>query len=236
MMRRVRWFFIRAYIAVSSRILNRVDARIDLRICGRSLVKYVPSKFRDDANGIGGTGSQSTRYIILNRIFSHVSLTPSDSFLDVGCGKGRVLAFLIRKKASCRISGIEVNEEVGRIAAGWAERYDQVHVFIGDALEFDYNPYTVLMLARPFLPKTFLVFLEQFEKTLKHPITLIYWVDQQSGYLLNGRPGWKLLTREKITRIHGLWAVPSPQWYSIWHYDPSERAESTNEASRKEEE
>ena len=232
-MRRIGRFIQRVDKSVSCRILNRMDAVKDRRICGESLVKYVPSIYRDDRNGIGGTGTESSHYAALKRIFSNVQLSPSDVFLDVGCGKGRVLAFLISEKCPCPLNGIEHNEAVGRIAAGWSERYDQVHVFIGDALAFDYDPYTVLMLARPFLPKTFLVFLDQLEKTLSHPVTLIYWWEQESGYLLNRRPGWNLLTRGKISRIHGLRIASCPQWYSVWRYDPSKRVESSIIAGQK---
>ena len=210
-------------------IWGRMDEMLDKRICGESLVAYVPSIFRDDKNGVGGTGSQSTHYIALKRIFSHIQLSPSDTFLDVGCGKGRVLAFLIREKCPCQLYGIEINEEVGKIAAGWAKRYDQIHIAIGDALQLDYNPYTVFTLARPFLPKTFLSFLERFENTLTHPATLIYWVDQQSGYLLKNRPGWEMQMREKIDRLHGMRVYVWPQFYSIWKYDPAKRAASQAE-------
>ena len=209
--------------AVGSRLLNLADHCIDQRVCGQSLVKYVPSIFRDNKNGIGGTGSQSTHYIILKRVFSHVELKPSDVFIDIGCGKGRVLAFLVREKCPCPIYGIEHNKEVGKIAAEWAEQYEHVHVIIGDAFQLDYNPYTVLFMGRPFLPQTFLSFVEQLESSLTHPVTLIYWVDQQSGYLLKIRSGWEMQMREKITRIHGIRIAKVPQGFSIWTYDPNKR-------------
>ena len=212
--------------AVGNRLLNLADHCIDQRICGQSLVKYVPSIFRDNENGIGGTGSQSTHYIILKRIFSHVELKPSDTFMDIGCGKGRVLAFLVREKCPCPIYGIEHNEEVGKIAVEWAERYEQVHVIIGDAFLLDYNPYTVLFMGRPFLPQTFLSFVEHLESSLTHPITLIYWVDQQSGYLLKKRSGWEMQMREKITRMHGIRIAKVPQGFSIWTYDPNKRGKT----------
>ena len=150
--------FDRIYGAISRRLLRTVDGIIDQRICGQSLVKYVPSVYRDDANGVGMTGSQSTSYVILDRIFSHVSLTEEDSFLDVGCGKGRVLAFLLKEHAPCALYGVEINEISGSVAVEWTARYEQVSVKIGDAFEMDYNPYTVLFMNRPFLPKTFLEF------------------------------------------------------------------------------
>ena len=186
-------------------------------------MKYVPSIDRDDDSGVGGTGTQSSHYWILNRVFSHVTLRPTDTVLDVGCGKGRVLAFFLKKKVPSRLFGIEHNEEVGRIAAEWTARYEQVQVFIGDALTLDYEPYTVLTLARPFLPVTFMTFVEQLERTVTHPVTLVVWYDLQSKKLLKDRPGWAMQTSGMITRIHGLRVAYWPQGYSIWTYDPGKR-------------
>ena len=213
---------------ISGVILRLMDEVIDRRICGRSLSKYVKSVWRDDANGVGMTGSQSTSYVILDRIFSHVMLTEQDSFLDVGCGKGRVLAFLLKMHAPCRLYGIEINEISGKVAREWTQKYDQVNVTVGDAFQMDYNPYTILFLGRPFLPVTFLQFIEKLESGLAHSITLIYWVDQQSGYLLKDRPGWEKRFREKLTVINGLRIANVPQSYSIWTYDPARRAETAD--------
>ena len=213
----------RIFNKIHSTILDLMDEASDKKVCGQSLVKYVKSVYRDDANGVGMTGSQSTRYIILERIFSHVTLTEQDNFIDIGCGKGRVLAYLIKAKAPCSLNGIEINEIAYNVAQDWAKKYDQVNVMFGDAFKLDYNPYTVLFMGRPFLPVTFKQFIEAFEAGLDHPITLIYWVDQQSGYLLNDRPGWKMLYREKLKYIKGLKVARSPQGYSIWTYDPSLR-------------
>lgn len=218
-------FFKRVYITFSGRLLRTMDSIIDRQICSQSLVKYVPSVYRDDTNGVGMTGSQSTSYLILDRIFSHIYLTEKDSFLDVGCGKGRVLAFLLREHAPCALNGIEINEVSGETARKWTAAYPQVSVKVGDAFEIDYNPFTVLFLGRPFLPKTFLEFIEKLEGTLVHPITFIYWVDQQSGHLLKDRRGWTLQFREKLAFIHGLIIAGSPQSYSIWTYDPGMRTE-----------
>ena len=217
-----------AHRRISGIVLRAADGAYDRRICGQSLVKYVQSVYRDDVNGVGMTGSQSTHYIILDRIFSHVALTEQDSFLDVGCGKGRVLAFLLKKHAPCKLYGVEINEASGKVALEWTKRYDQVSVTLGDAFQLDYNPYTILFLGRPFLPKTFLQFIERLESGLTHPVTLIYWVDQQSGQLLKDRPGWDMRFREKLAVIHGLKIAKTPQCYSIWTYDPAGRAETAD--------
>ena len=208
------------YTTISIRTFWIQDRLTDYRICGQSLTRYVPSVFRDDANGVGMTGSQSTSYVILKRIFSHVTLTDQDVFLDVGCGKGRVLAFLLKEHMPCKMYGIEINEVSGKVALDWTRKYKQVNVTLGDAFKLDYDPYTVLFLGRPFLPKTFLQFIEKFESDLTHPITLIYWVDQQSGYLLADRPGWEMQFRETLEKLYGLKIDKYPQSYSIWRYTP----------------
>ncbi len=215
--------------ALCGRLLNLADAVIDRHICGRSLVQYVPSIDRDEAHGSGGTGSQSTHYLFLARVFSHVPLSPSDVLMDVGCGKGRALAFLIGKKVPCRLLGIEHNADVGAIAADWTKRYAQASIIIGDALQYDYAACTVICLARPFLPKTFLAFIAHLESVLTHPVRLVYWYDQESVWMLKNRPGWEKVMRETVFKIHGFSIASSPQGYSIWKYDPGKGARGGQE-------
>ncbi len=211
----------KVYNWLQRKVVNTYDATIDRRITGQSLVKYVPSTDRDDANGVGRTGSQSTPYMVLKRIFSHVELKDNDSFLDVGCGKGRVLAYLVKIKTPCHITGIEISDEAGKIASEWADLYDQVTVIQGDVFALNLNDYTFFFLNRPFLPKTFLQFIEKMEEEIKHPITLLYWVDQQSGGYLKDRPGWTMTHREKIFKIHGLMMASCSQGFSVWKYEPT---------------
>lgn len=204
-------------------LVTAPDVAIDLLVCGRVLAKSVPSPFHDDRRGVGMTASQPAHYAILRRILGGVELTESDSFLDVGCGKGRVLAYMLRRKCPCKISGIELSEEPARVASEWVTRYPKVEVIRGDALQLDYSPYTALFLSRPFLPKTFLEFVDRLEATVGHRVTLVYWVDQQSGHLLRGRSGWTMLRHGTLYKVHGLRIAGSPQGWSVWEYEPVAR-------------
>ena len=222
----MRWksdFFDKADYWFCSRFLNHRDSVIDRQICGQSLVRFVPSIDGDERNAVGGTGTQSTHYLFLKRIFSHVELKPDDVLMDVGCGKGRVLAFLIREKCPCRMVGIEHNPEVGKLAAEWTKRYPEAEVMIGDALTLDYDRYTVLTLARSFLLHTFIRFVEQVEKTVHHPILFVSWYDMVNRSYLEKRPGWEKQKQEVVGRIHGLRIARSPQSWSIWIYNPDKR-------------
>jgi len=215
-------FFREVYHVSSYKLLNLMDKVNDRRICGRSLVEIVPSLDRDDEKGTGGTASQSTHYIILKEVFSHVRLESSDTLIDVGCGKGRVLAYLASIKCPCQLYGIERNEAVGKIAQEWATRYPNVHIMIGDAFAVDYNDYTILSVANPFFINTRLAFIEYLENHLRHPITLLHWYGAGTGF--EGRKGWTLKHREKLDTIHGLKVAGGTQYFFIWEYNPVWRA------------
>lgn len=203
-----------------TRLLDVYDGIIDRRICGKSLVKCAPSIDENEADATGGTRSESTHYLTLRKMFEHVKLTPSDAVCDIGCGKGRVLAFLIREKSPCLIYGIEHNPDVAKIAERWSRQYDKIIIKSGDAFAEDYNPYTVLTLGRSFLPQTMVAFVQYLEKTLNHSITLLSWYDHRGYPLLKERPGWTALYRGKIGRIHGIWIYPAPITYTVWLYEP----------------
>ena len=175
------------------------------------------------------TPSQPARYFILEKVFSHIELTPHDSFIDVGCGKGRILAYLLGKHCPCPIYGVELSETPGRIALEWTRKYENIKVILGDAFEIDYNLFTFLFLCQPFWPMTFIEFVNLVEKQLYHPIIMAYVFDQSSGKYLEGRKGWNLLYREEFYKIHGLQVAGGVRRYSIWRYTPvADDAEGSN--------
>ena len=213
-----RNFFIRKYIRINCWLANRLDSAKDKKICGVSLVKYVPSKFRES---MGATGSQSTRYWMLDAILRGEEFTADDSLFDVGCGKGRVLAYLISRKYPCKVTGIELNEEVAQFAKNWTDKYPNAEIINGSAFDVDYNDYTVLFMGRPFELETFEKFIVKLESIMKHPIKVYSWYDQ-ACHFLDDRKGWKLEKRNLFFVSHGLFMFPNPQRYSVWIYTPDE--------------
>lgn len=167
------------------------------------------------------TPSQPARYLILEKVFSHINMNSLDSFIDVGCGKGRVLAFLQGKHCPCTLYGVELSKIPGKIALEWTKKYDTIKVMLDDAFKIDYNSYSILFLCQPFWPMTFIEFVHLIESQLLHPIVLIYVFDQSSGKYLEGRKGWTLQFREEFCKIHGLQVAGGVRRYSIWKYVPS---------------
>ena len=159
----------RFYKKATRHLVNIYDGRRDKRICGCSLVKYVPSLYRET---MGATGSQSTRYWALDKMFKGEHFDKDDSFIDVGCGKGRVLAYMVSRKYPCSLTGIELNKDVADYAKSWAKKYSGINIINGNAFELDYNEYTVLFMGRPFETEMFHKFIDELELELKHPIML----------------------------------------------------------------
>ena len=182
-----------------------------------SLGKFVPSPF---ANDKGATGSQSAPYRGLEEIFENLKAGPDDSFIDIGCGKGRVLAYLVSRGAACHMTGIELNPDVAAIARSWSSKYDNIEIVSGDAFELDLNEYNIFFMYRPMLEDTFKEFVSKLEKELTHKITLYYYADTESGYYLNERKGWRLITRYSIYKKGGLYIHMEPQRFSLWTYTP----------------
>lgn len=210
--------FARFFIHCSCRLLDFIEVFHDHKICGCSLVKYVPSKFRES---MGATGSQSTRYLVLKQMFSGERFSSSDRLIDIGCGKGRVLAYMLENRFPGSLYGIELNEDVAHYAQSWTKKYDGVTIIAGDAFKQDLDYYDLFFLNRPFETETFQKFILKFEQELTHPARMYYWVDQISGGFLKDRDGWKLERREWLNRKGLLYFYPYPQRYSVWEYTPA---------------
>ena len=179
---------------------------------------FVPTPF---ARSHGATGSQSAPYLGLAKVMQDFDPRTEDSFIDIGCGKGRVIAYLLSNNCKFRITGIELNPSVASVAKEWTSRFPNVEIIEGDAFGLDYNDYNVLFMYRPMETDTFKLFVNLLEMQLTHKIRLYYYVDHQSGYYLNDRPGWNLIRREDIYREGGYYIHKEPQRYSVWEYLPA---------------
>ncbi|SCW35657.1 Methyltransferase domain-containing protein [Ruminococcaceae bacterium YRB3002] len=210
---------IKLFVTLSVHISRLAELVRDLKICGTTLGRFVPTPY---AASHGATGSQSVPYLGLEDLFENHKLGPDDSFIDIGCGKGRVLAYMVSKGVPCSLAGVEINPEVASVARQWSARYSQISIITGDAFELDYNNYTVLFMYRPMETDAFISFVNKLERELRHRIMLYYYADSESGYYLNDRPGWHLISRHEIFRERGLYIHKEPQRYSVWSYQPAQ--------------
>jgi SAM-dependent methyltransferase len=118
------------------------------------------------------------RYSTIFTVLHHLHLTPSDVFVDIGCGKGRVLCCAARHRVK-QVIGIDLSESLCRQAKINAQRMRgrRTPIVVETALaqEFDYGPATVLFLFDPFGARTLGQVLAKVEQdTRGHDVRVAY--------------------------------------------------------------
>lgn len=211
------WHLIRRiYIEVTYRIVKVVDGIHDIRICGYNLTR------KREIQVEGSTSYSPSWYWALDEIFKDTVFTSDDHFVDIGCGKGRVIAYLLEKKFPGHLTGIEKDPYVANVARGWmVKKKDcRVELIEGDALEQDYNRYTIIYIFRPFSAEYFERLIQRLEEQVSHSIRFYYLTDYYSRRVLTDRKGWNMIKRSSVFRKYGLCIWKYPQYYSVWEYYP----------------
>lgn len=202
------------YQQVSWKLLDFHDRRLDKKICGRDLSRTVTSIYRQT---MGATSSQPTRYGALDILFRDLTFSAEDSLLDVGCAKGRVLAYLLHRKFPGKLTGIELNRQVAAEAKAWTDRFPQITLLCGNVFDLNLNSFTVFYLFNPMMPDTLRRFLEKLEQELTHPATLIFLSRPDVPM---DHPGWTLLRKGIIDKKWGMPLFNGRQAYAIARYTP----------------
>ena len=205
------------YIRITYHVVIIIDGIRDIWLCGSLLARS------QSVNVEGATAYAPTWYWSLDEVFKDAEFTENDSFVDIGCGEGRVLAWLINKHFPGKITGIEKDPDVAAIAKKWMKRRpnEKVRLIEGDAMEQSYNDYTIIYIFRPFNEEFFERLILRIESQLTHPIRFYYLTDYYIKKYLMGRQGWKMIKRQWIWRKHGLYIFFAPQYYSVWTYTPN---------------
>lgn len=208
------------YICFTVYVVKIIDGIRDIWFCGSLLA-------RDrSVNVEGATAYAPTWYWALKELFKDAEFTEDDSFVDIGCGEGRVIAWLMYKRFPGQITGIEKDPDVIAIAKKWMKRHpnEKTRLIEGDAIEQSYNDYTILYIFRPFNEEYFERLILRIESQLTHPVRFYYLTDFYSRKYLTGRKGWKMIKRQQIWRKYRLYIFYAPQFYSVWTYSPNNSA------------
>lgn len=130
------------------------------------------SRTRAEAHGnSGGPG--------LEVVLGALSISPSDSILDIGCGKGGAMITLAKWPFQS-VDGIELKPSLIQIAQRNLKRTNSVRgtIHLCDATEFvNFDPYTFLYAYNPFPEAVMKPVLENIRASLRRcprPVTFIY--------------------------------------------------------------
>lgn len=107
----------------------------------------------------GAYDTANSGYGALQEIFADDAvdaIARGRALVDIGCGKGRVLNFLIEKYPRNEIAGVEIDEEVASAVRCRLGRHQNVSILAGDvrnielpdhALFYMFNPFDAVVMA-----------------------------------------------------------------------------------------
>lgn len=96
-----------------------------------------------------GAGTSNSDHQVLRTVFAG-RIRPGDVLVDIGCGRGRVLAVLLRTHPAHTVVGIEVDAELASAAARRFRNEPRCRVIAGDAISLLPDEATLLFLFNPF--------------------------------------------------------------------------------------
>jgi SAM-dependent methyltransferase len=168
------------------RALRRAGTRLFERALGidtTGIVELHELQLEDfEREGYEGSG-----WLDLRRMLRPGEVKPSDVFLDLGSGKGRVL-MLAARYPFARVIGVEVSEQLNAVARRNLVRHGQVDLVTADVLDYKIpDDVTVVYMYNPFRGSTFsAVIAELIASVDRSPRTvrLIYLNPREHGRLM----------------------------------------------------
>jgi SAM-dependent methyltransferase len=121
------------------------NALIDLRYGG-----FLGGTTRTRYAALGAFDTANSDYTDLPALFSAAHPTDGDVLVDVGCGKGRAVNWLLGHYPANEIIGIEIDPEICAHTARRLRRHKRVQIRCGDATTMLPPEGTIFFLFNPF--------------------------------------------------------------------------------------
>lgn len=155
-------------------------------------------------------------YRDVHAVLDLLALSPQDVFVDLGCGKGRMLCCAALRGIRSAV-GVELSADLAIIAAENARRLRPTHAPITvsalDVRRYDYTVGTVFYMFHPFGPNTMNGMLDALSDGLRRSprtVRLVY-LNAVHDDVLSRRPWLTPSARWEEGRFR-----PSPHSLSIW--------------------
>lgn len=166
-----------------------IDFRYGMRYLGISL--------NNENKKLGFVYTGSTEYSALNVMFSQIELNSNDVIVDVGCGKGRTFNWLLYKKVTNKLIGIEVDHDVAKFTKKRLSNYPQIEIIVGNfcditfprgaSIFYLYNPFKEELM-RKFVKYLLDIVVSKCYKYDERPLIIYHNCDFL--YVFEENPAW----------------------------------------------
>ena len=154
-------------------------------------------------------------YFLLFQFLGRMVLKPDDVFYDIGCGNGRVLCYIARRRIA-KVIGVELCRVFADKACTNAEklrgRVTPIRVHCCDAVAMDYSDGTVFFIYNSFGPQTLQAVLDNIRETAaRHDRPLIFLYNNPIHSSVFQASGWLTYAGKKTD-------IFSKQRMELWTY------------------
>ena len=172
-------------------IKNKINRRLSIlkdKLFGYDFSTTIaPEKIGLDPNHFSRCSPSANKYLI--NVINSFNISPKDSILDIGCGKGSVINLLTKYKFK-KICGIEISEELSDICKKnfLKKRDSRIKIFNQDARSFQYfYDFNFYYLYNPCSSEILLPIIKKIVETSNEKKTLIYnYPKYEEILLING--------------------------------------------------
>lgn len=169
----------------------------DVRFGGRFLGGGQRTRFAD----AHATDVANSDYLAMAEMFSRIPIADDSVIVDVGCGKGRVINFLLSRGIRCEIIGIELDPEVAHATAQRLRNYANVRIVSGSIIDRWPEHATVFYAYNPFGAPVVERFCDLLE-THKRPFVLLYYNCRHRDIFERRGFRMQLFRRDSVTAFH----------------------------------
>ena len=166
-----RWsfdYYLRPFRDLDSRIKRTIqehfwEKRLGIKTAGISPIQEDTTRFKDSIVYV------PTPYHVIEGILDRLKFGDDDVFIDLGCGKGRVVLFVAAKKLK-KVIGIEARKDMFDIAMKNLEKSQvkntPVEIVNADVATFDMREGTTFFMYQPFGINTLKCVMENIRNSL----------------------------------------------------------------------
>lgn len=166
--------------SLASRLLQILrNFLLDIRYQRRFLGGTVPTKFKQ----LGAQETANSDYDALPQLFAHPAIwegkrkfSAENAIVDVGCGKGRVINWLLSQGFSGRIIGVELDPDIAQSTSARLRTYANVSIIQADVIQHMPADASVFYLYNPFDRAVIERFKQRVEQTYRDKrVAVIYY-------------------------------------------------------------
>ena len=130
---------------------------------------------------------------MVRRMLAARPLNPGDVFVDVGCGAGRVLRWLVHQGYKNRLIGVDLDERMATMARQFLARFPNVEIIHADILQAIPHDTTVFYLYNPMDEPVLQLFKEALIAKFhaRGNVTLLY-TSARLIHLFSHDPHWEV--------------------------------------------